>query len=474
MIEMGKIKRLISNTAILGAGTFISKVLVFLLMPLYTACLSSEQFGIADILMQTANLIIPVAVLGISEGLFRFTIDANSEERKQVFTLSLLTLFVGMLPLAALIQIFRLFSVYDGYVWLVFFYICSANLHFLVANYVRGCDKTKVFAIQGIINTSLVIIFNVTFLVVFDMGVMGYVLSVVLADFLVSLGLIFFCKLYRDVSFRNINKSLLKKLLKFSIPYIPLTLMWTITSVSDRFVILATLGENAESINGLYAAAYKLPTLITIAGGIFIKAWHISSVSEDANERSSFFGGVYKNYMGIMFVGAGCLVALSRIFTRLLLNESYYESWKYVPVLAIAMIFSAFSEFLGSVYFVGKKSSRSLITAAAGAVTNIILNFALIPIFGAMGAAVATAICYALVFFIRIVDTQKYIRFERAIAKTLINTALIIAQVIIIVLDVPFWWAFQIGFVAFSLVFNGREMLVYARRLLKGKKVKKI
>lgn len=471
---MGKIKRLISNTAILGAGTFISKVLVFLLMPLYTACLSSEQFGIADILMQTANLIIPVAVLGISEGLFRFTIDANSEERKQVFTLSLLTLFVGMLPLAALIQIFRLFSVYDGYVWLVFFYICSANLHLLVANYVRGCDKTKVFAIQGIINTSLVIIFNVTFLVVFDMGVMGYVLSVVLADFLVSLGLIFFCKLYRDVSFRNINKSLLKKLLKFSIPYIPLTLMWTITSVSDRFVILATLGENAESINGLYAAAYKLPTLITIAGGIFIKAWHISSVSEDANERSSFFGGVYKNYMSIMFVGAGCLVALSRILTRLLLNESYYESWKYVPVLAIAMIFSAFSEFLGSVYFVGKKSSRSLITAAAGAVTNIILNFALIPIFGAMGAAVATAICYALVFFIRIVDTQKYIRFERAIAKTLINTALIIAQVIIIVLDVPFWWAFQIGFVAFSLVFNGREMLVYARRLLKGKKVKKI
>ena len=471
---MGRLKKLLSNTAILGAGTFISKVLVFLLMPLYTACLSSEQFGIADILMQTANLIIPVAVLGISEGLFRFTIDANSEERKQVFTLSLLTLFVGMLPLAALIQIFRLFSVYDGYVWLVFFYICSANLHLLVANYVRGCDKTKVFAIQGIINTSLVIIFNVTFLVVFDMGVMGYVLSVVLADFLVSLGLIFFCKLYRDVSFRDINKSLLKKLLKFSIPYIPLTLMWTITSVSDRFVILATLGENAESINGLYAAAYKLPTLITIAGGIFIKAWHISSVSEDANERSSFFGGVYKNYTSIMFVGAGCLVALSRIFTRLLLNESYYESWKYVPVLAIAMIFSAFSEFLGSVYFVGKKSSRSLITAAAGAVTNIILNFALIPIFGAMGAAVATAICYALVFFIRIVDTQKYIRFERAIAKTLINTALIIAQVIIIVLDVPFWWAFQIGFVAFSLVFNGREMLVYARRLLKGKKVKKI
>ena len=64
---MGKIKRLISNTAILGAGTFISKVLVFLLMPLYTACLSSAEFGVADILMQTANLIIPIAVIGVSK-----------------------------------------------------------------------------------------------------------------------------------------------------------------------------------------------------------------------------------------------------------------------------------------------------------------------------------------------------------------------------------------------------------------------
>ena len=410
---MGRFKRLLSNTAILGAGTFISKVLVFLLMPLYTACLSSAEFGVADILMQTANLIIPIAVIGVSDGLFRFTIDAKPQNRKQIFTLSVETLFIGMIPLALLIQLFGFFSVYQGYVWLVFFYICAANLHLIVANYVRGCDKTKTFAFQGIVNTALVIIFNVIFLVVFDMGVTGYLLSVVLADFLVSIGLIIFCKLYKDITFQKIDKALVKEFFAFSIPYIPLTLMWTITSVSDRFVILAALGENATSINGLYAAAYKLPTLITIAGGIFIKAWHISSVSEnDEKERSAFFGNVYKNYLCLMFAGGACLVALSKIFTKLLLAESYYSSWQYVPILAIAMIFSAFSEFLGSVYFVNKKSSRSLITAAAGAITNIILNFALIPFFGAMGAAVATAICYALVFLIRIIDTQKFISFD--------------------------------------------------------------
>ena len=465
---MGRFKRLISNTAILGAGTFISKVLVFLLMPLYTSYLSSSEFGVADILMQTANLIIPIAVIGVTDGLFRFTIDAKPEERKQVFSVSIIALLIGMVPLAILIQLFGFISVYKGYVWLVFFYICSANLHLIVANYVRGCDKTKVFAIQGIINTALVIIFNVLFLVVFDMGVTGYLLSVVLADFLVSVGLIIFCKLYRDIVFKGIDKALVKDLLAFSVPYIPLTLMWTITSVSDRFVILAMLGDNATTVNGLYAAAYKLPTLITIAGGIFIKAWHISSVSEDeGEERSKFFGNVYKNYLCLMFAGGACLIAFSKLFTKILLNESYYSSWQYVPILVVAMIFSAFSEFLGSVYFVKKRSKRSLVTAAVGAITNIVLNFALIPFWGASGAAIATAICYGLVFIIRVIDTQKFIRFERSIVKTVVNILVIVAQVVLMVIDLPYWWIYQIVFVAFSLIFNGREVIASVLKLLK-------
>ena len=465
---MGRLKRLLSNTAILGAGTFISKVLVFLLMPLYTACLSSAEFGVADILMQTANLIIPIAVIGIADGLFRFTIDAEPSRRKQIFTISVITLLIGMLPLALLIQICGFFSVYKGYVWLVFFYICAANLHLIAANYVRGCDKTKIFALQGIINTALVILFNILFLVVFDMGVTGYLLSVVLADFTVSVGLIIFCKLYKDITFKGIDKKLVRALLKFSIPYIPLTLMWTITSVSDRFVIIATLGDNATSINGLYAAAYKLPTLITIAGGIFMKAWHISSVSEnDERERSAFFGSVYKNYLCLMFTGGACLIAFSKLFTKILLADSYYSSWQYVPILAVAMVFSTFTEFLGSVYFVHKRSTRSLVTAAVGAITNIVLNFALIPYLGANGAAIATAICYGLVFLIRIIDTQKFIRFDRSIAKTVVNTVLIIAQVVFMVAEPPYWWAYQIAFVLFAIVFNGREVLKSVLRLIK-------
>lgn len=454
---MGKYKKLLSNTAILGAGTFGSKVLVFLLMPLYTALLSTEQFGRADILMQTANLLIPLAALGIGDGLFRFTLDADREQRKQIFSGAFFVILGGMLPLAIMIQAFRLVSIYDGYIWLIFAYVCFANLHAICANYLRACDKPKIFALQGIANTALTIGLNILFLLVFDMGVTGYVLSVAVSDLVVTLALVIFCKLYRDIELKKPNKELMRSMLRFSIPYIPTALMWMITSSSDRFIVTAFCGT-AE--NGLYAASYKLPTLISLAGGVFMEAWHFSSVSDaKAEERSAFFENVYKNYVGIMFMGTALLTVMSKLLTMLLLDDSYYSSWVYVPVLGIAMLFSALSAFMGSVYFLEKRSSRSTVTAALGAIINIILNFVLIPTQGAMGAAVATVVSYMVVFAIRAVDTAKYLRFKLYLPRVLLNTAIIIVQAVIMILEVPYWIYWQIGIVLLIIMINVREAM---------------
>lgn len=461
-------KKLLSNTAILGAGTFVSKVLVFLLMPFYTAWLSTDQFGVADILSQTANLIIPLAVLGISDGLFRFALDGDKEARANTFSCAVFVFVCGLIPIAALIQLLRIFSIYDGYVWLVFFYVCTANLHLICANYIRACDKPKTFALQGIINTALTIALNVIFLAVFKMGVLGYVLSVAVSDLLVTLGLIVFCKLYKEIKFKKPNKKLLRSMLRFSIPYIPTTMMWMITSASDRFILTAFSGA---SENGLYAAAYKLPTLISLAGGVFIEAWQFSVVSDSSKEeRVSFFESVYKNYVGIMFMGTSLLVLASKPLTSLLLNASYYESWKFVPVLSIAMIFSAFSAFMGSVYFLEKRSLRSLITATSGAFVNIVLNVLLIPTQGAMGAAIATVVSYVIVYVIRAYDTGKYLKFNLCITRVLINTLMITVQTVIMILEVPNWIYWQIGIVIFMLFFNGGQIIKGILRILKKNK----
>ena len=77
---MNKYKKLISNTLILGIGTFGSKLMVYFLMPLYTGFLSPSEYAVADIIAQTANLIIPLACIGISNGVFRFAADREKNK----------------------------------------------------------------------------------------------------------------------------------------------------------------------------------------------------------------------------------------------------------------------------------------------------------------------------------------------------------------------------------------------------------
>lgn len=483
---MGKYKRLLSNTAILGAGTFASKVLVLLLMPIYTRLLSTAEFGTADLISQTANLLIPIAAVGICDGIFRFTLDAV-KDKKKVLSTGMTILLCGSIAICGVVQILRLFAPLSNYVFLIAAYVIAANVHLAFANFIRAEGRNVLFAVQGIINTALTVILNILFLIVIpkylpslisdpsEARCVGYVLSVVVADGLLCVILFFAARLYRSISFKSVDKRIAVDMLKFSIPYIPTTIMWLITSVSDRYMVT---GFRSVEENGLYAVSYKLPTMLSLVSGVFIEAWHFSAVKDaDDKERSAFFGAVYDNFMSFMFMCGSLIIAGAQIFTRILVDDSYFMSWQYVPILVIATTFSTLVSFMGSVYFLKKKSAVSMLTAMAGAITNIVLNLALIPFFGAMGAAVATLSCYVLVYIIRAVNTRKYVRFDLHTVRVIINTILLGAQCAAWFIPVKYMWIAQIVIPIVTVCFNGKGIAISIIKLLKRffeKKSKKI
>ena len=360
----------------------------------------------------------------------------------------------------------RLFGTLIDYVFIVIIYVIAANIHLAFANYIRAEGRNTLFAIQGIINTVLTIGLNILFLVVFDMGSTGYVLSVVIADLSMCVILFFAARLYRSLSPRSVDRAVAKEMLRFSIPYIPTTIMWLITSVSDRYIVTA---YRSVEENGLYAVAYKLPTMLSLVCGVFIEAWHFSAVKDaDEKERSSFFGTVYDNFMGVMFMCGSLIIAGAQIFTRILVSDAYFDSWKYVPVLVIATTFSTLVSFLGSVYFLKKKSAVSMLTAMAGALTNIVLNFLFIPKYGAMGAAAATLACYILVYVIRAINTRKYVRFDLHTVRVVINTVLLAVQTALWFVNVPYAWIGHIIIPIFIIIFNGRGIAMAVAKVVKG------
>lgn len=467
---MERIKKLLSNAAVLAVGTFASKVLVFLMMPLYTSILTADEFSVADLITQTANLLIPLACIGIVDGIFRFTLDGE-DERKKTFSSGIAVLLLASFIFAAIalvLDIVGIFGQIGNYVWLVAMYVIAANIHSAVAQYIRAKGNTGLFAVGGVVGTVLTVAFNILFLIAFDMGIVGYVLSVVVADIVVTV-ILFLCeKLYRDIDFRLVDKKKISEMLKFSIPMIPTTVFWWITNVSDRYMVSHMVNHE---VNGLYSAAYKIPTLITLICMVFIEAWQFSAVSEsDEKERSDFFSSVFAAYQGILFMAASALILFSKIATDILLDASYYESWIYIPVLAIAMTYSALVTFMGSVYLVKKKSVMSFVTAAVGAVVNVVLNFVLIPLFpnSAMGAAIATFASYFVVMIIRSVNTQKYVKFNMGIPKLVFNTLATAGQAIVMTLEIKCWIAVEIVIFAAVMAVNGKDILRGILRVLKN------
>ena len=467
--------KLLSNTLIFTVGKFVSKIIVILMLPFYTSYLSSAQYSTADLITNLCNLLIPIACLGVSEGIFREAAGA-SEDKEAFFTNGVVLMALGGAAFAALSPLLSLLDYFTNYIWLIIIYVLCSNLHSVCSQYVCAIGKTKLFAGQGVLNTMLTVVLNIIFLVGFDMGIEGYVLSVVLADFISALFLIFVAKLYRAFIPKKINGGVMKKLLRFCLPLIPSTVFWWITGVSDRYMV-AYFRSDVE--NGLYAAAYKIPTLLTYVVTIFNDAWRLSAVSEseDREACTKFYSGVFKYYIAVMFAGGAVLAVGAQLFATILFADSYFEAWRFIPVLSVATVFTALDTFLGSAYFTVRKTGMSFWTSFAGAALNILLNILLIPTWGAMGASVATFASYFAVFVIRAVTMHKFIPFKMYPVRLVLNTVMITA-----IATVMSFWGHKIegllvsvAILVVCLVINVRDILsgcLDVLRSIKGRKSK--
>lgn len=461
---MNKYKTLLSNTLLISIGTFGSKLLVFLMVRFYTGYLTPADYSTADLITQTANLLFPIISLGITEGVFRFALD-TSADRRSVFTVGFLcitggaALFLGIVPLLSFVKDF------SGFIWLIVVYTMAACYHALCSQYIRAIGKTALFAVQGIINTMLVIVLNILFLAVFKMGVTGYVLSVVVADTLCTVFLIFKEKLWRAVTLHP-NRSVFPQMIKYSLPLIPATVFWWITSVSDRYMVNAMI---SSEVNGIYTVAYKLPTLLTLVSTVFMQAWQFSAVTEsegDKEEHALFFGQVWRSFQAVMFLAGAAVIAFAKPAMKLLTTKEFYSAWEYIPVLAVSMVFTALTSFMGTVYIVNRKSMISFITALIGAGTNIIFNFLLIPsVLGAQGAAIATALSYMIVFVVRAVNSRKYINFKLYTAHIIANTLILLIQTVTMIFSIPYWILIQALCIIALIIINFKFLIGFIEKI---------
>ncbi|MBQ3394604.1 MAG: polysaccharide biosynthesis protein [Oscillospiraceae bacterium] len=454
-----KYKALLSNTALFFISTFSSKFLTFLLMPIYTAVLLPEEYNVVDLVTKAANLLIPIVSLGIPSGIIRFGLDENYSKRG-VFTVSAITYMIGYVILLACYPVISKVTYISRYMGYLYLYLFCSCLRTLVQQFTRARAYTKLYAIDGILATVSTLFFVYLYLVKLRMGAMGYVLAIITSDFLSFLFLSVISGALKYFKLSSAKPELFREMWRFCLPLIPTGIFWWITNASDVYLVRYFV---SAAVSGIYGISYKIPSIVNLFSTVFTEAWQISAVQEGQKENANdFFKTVFKAYQSIIFMGGAGLILMCRILVDIMTTgKAYYESWRFVPVLIMATVFSCFSSFLSSIYMVQKNGTANLLTMMAGALSNIAMNLYLIPRYGAQGAAVATFISYLLVFVLRALGTRRFISVDVSPLFMTCNVIMMGALSAVMVFEITHWIPIAIALTAVIVLVNFRPLFMF-------------
>lgn len=476
---MNRYKTLASNTIILAIGQFGSKLLVLFLMRFYQSMLGESGYGEINTIIDTATLLMAFATLSIGESIIRFGLD-KAYNNAHVFSIGVKVTVAGTIACIVFVPVLgllsgwlpdnKVISLLNDYSWITVIYVMTGSMKSTCALFIRSNGNVRLYAVDGIFTTFMNIMFNLLFLLVFQMGNVGYLLSVICADICSVIFLTYLGRLKKYFILFGVDKKIRRAMIRFALPMIPTTVMWWIINVSDTFFVSEWLGFEQS---GIYKAAYRLPNMIALLSGIFSQAWNMSAI-EEKNSRTiaKFYSNVFSAFQSAIFViGAGMLLLIKPIIS-IICDTPFHIAYIYTPFLVMAVVYSCFGTFMGSIYVAAKQSKRSMVTATIGAVLNVTFNMLLIPIMGNHGAAIATCISFFSVFAIRARDTRKTVYMDLKLPKLVTNTVclLIMGAVIIFVTnDIIFFAVLTVVFL-FVVLVNYRACIKMAKQILGRRK----
>lgn len=401
-LKKSKYYDLLKNTGILTIGSFSSKILIFFLIPIYTAVLSTEEYGFYDLSYSTIQLLYPILSLNIVDGLLRFVLDKNNDITEvynicNKFTILSCLLMVGSVIVYSMVGNNIGVGRYAIYI-IIYYCLYAYNSFFL--QFAKSLDNVKPIAITGII--SAVSLFALTYILLryTGLGLAGFYIANIISQGLAVLYYAISLKTWRYSRVKkNTNKELQKRMVKYSLPLLVTTLCWWANSSSDRYVVTYICGIG---VSGLLSVAYKIPNIISVITGVFTQAWQISAIKEyDSKENDDFYLNTFFYLNMLVCIVVSITIPVTKIVAIILFDNSYYDAWKFIPFLLLGTLFNVGSGYLGPILNAGYDVRAVANSGIIGMIINVILNIILTYAIGAQGVTIATAISSFIIYYIR-------------------------------------------------------------------------
>lgn len=423
-------RKLVINMLLFSISSFGTKVIGFLLVPLYTSYLTTGDYGTADMLNTIVHLVLPIFSVDIADGVIRFVLEKKNKDSSVLFA-AMKVISLGSIALLLMLLSIRaagLIAIPDKYYGFIFLSFLFTSLYNTFVNYLKGKERINNLVIAGLMCSLLNAVCNILFLTRFGMGVDGYLLANLLAIAAPMFYLLICAWHYGYLNFKDVvaDKKIEKEMLLYSAPLILNGLAWWVNNSLDRLFVTFICGVGA---NGLLAVAYKIPSILSMVQTIFNQAWTLSAIQEfDPEDRKGFMGKIYSYYGGAMTVSSSAILLLNVPLAKLLYANDFFAAWQYTGMLIIAHLFGGLSVCISGVFNAVKDTRTLAATTMAGGLSNVIMNALLIPYIGVLGAAIATMLSNLMVWIWRMHKVRSYINLRINLKRDTISYLLVVIQ----------------------------------------------
>lgn len=400
--------QLVKNTVIIAIGKLSTQILSYILLPLYTAKMSTSEYGIFDFICTVSLFLCPIITLLMEESMFRFLIDAETEkQKKKIIGQTIIYTTIGTLvfiPIAILIL--NICTDYSPLLIFAFIAFVVSNVVIALSNSLaRGLSQIKIYSVSNFILGALTIILTIVVLIWMP-SAEGLLIANLTANFIVSVFIL--KKLHLGKYIGKYNRPLMKKMVKYSIPLVPNSISWSIINMSDRIILTNLVNSGA---NGIYAMANRFPNIINVLYGYFYTAWKetASKIIKEKN-KAKFYNSIYHDMKRLLYSITICLIAAMPFAFPIFINKNYEAAYIYIPIIMIATYYSNLSSFYGGIFTAYKDTKIMGTTTFVAAAINLIIDIILVQKFEIYAACFSTLIADLIVYFYRKVKLKRYIK----------------------------------------------------------------
>ena len=455
---MNKRKELIKQTAIILLAKVSTQLISFLMLPLYTSVLTTRDYGVVDLITTYSTLAIPLVGFQLEMGAFRYLVDNRKNENNKtiIITNTLITIFASLLFFSA-IYLLSVSIINIPHRWL----ILTSTIAMLLSNYflqvARGLGDNSGYSIGSIITGISTVVINLFLLLVLHMGISGILIATTIANIICIVFLTIREKIPRYLKMNAYHKKEVARLLRYSAPLVPNSLIWWIINVSDRTIISIFMDMAA---NGIYAVANKFSNVISQVYGVFNLSWTESAALHiNDNDRDKYFSDTFNTTIKTFTCMSLLMLAFMPVIFKIMVGESYGEAFLYIPILIIGMIFNIIVSFMGAIYIAKKKTKEVALTSFWSGILNIFINASLIKTVGIWAAALSTLLAFTIMASYRYYDVQKYVKLKLDKKLAVILTALLSVCILLYYMNNTIAMIINIIIVALASIYINRGVI---------------